>query len=93
MAFGARHVWLSITPEPERELPAAIAELRGSSVEQERRRVEALVTRASKRAWRAYLREVSELARSAPPGEARDTVIEVIENYDNLKLGLPGERS
>jgi hypothetical protein len=98
VAFGARHAWLSITPEPERELPAAIAALRAggspdpASVEAERRRVEALVTRASKRAWSAYLGEVSELARAAPPGEARDTVLDVLQNHDNLKLGLPGER-
>ena len=91
--LGARYAWLSITPEPERELPAAIAELRGTSADKERRRVEALVTRASKRAWSAYLGEVSELARAAPPSEARDIVLEVIENHDNLKLGLPGERT
>jgi hypothetical protein len=91
--FGARYAWLSITPEPERELPAAIAELRGTSAEQERRQVEALVVRASRRAWSAYLREVSELARAAPPVEARDIALEVIENHNNLKLGLPGERS
>ena len=91
--FGARYAWLSITPEPERELPAAIAELRGTSAEEERLRVEALVTRASKRAWRAYLGEVSELARAAPPSEAREMVLEVLENHNNLKLGLPGERT
>ena len=89
---AARHAWLSITPEPERELPAAIAELRGTSAEEERRRVEALVTRASKRAWGAYLGEASELAGAAPPGEARAVVLDVIENHNNLKLGLPGER-
>ena len=41
--------------------------------------MEALVTRASKRAWSAYLGEVSELARAAPPSEARDIVLEVIK--------------
>ncbi len=90
--FGARYAWLSITPEPERELPAAVAELRDTSTEEERKRVEALVVRASRRAWSAYLREISELARTAPPGEARDIVLDVVENHNNLKLGLPGER-
>lgn len=90
--FGARYAWLSITPEPERELPGAVAELRGTSAEEERKRVEALVVRASRRAWGAYLREISELARTAPPGEARDIVLDVVENHNNLKLGLPGER-
>jgi hypothetical protein len=74
-------------------LPAAIAELRGTDAEAERRRVEELVTRASRRAWSAYLGEVAELARTAPPGEARDTVLDVIENHDNLKLGLSRGRS
>jgi hypothetical protein len=90
--FGARYAWLSITPEPERELPGAVAELRGTSAEEERKRVEELVVRATRRAWSAYLREISELARTAPPGEARDIVLDVVENHNNLKLGLPGER-
>jgi hypothetical protein len=86
---GARHAWLSITPEPERELPEAVAALRpGGSVEAERARVERLVTRGSRRAWSAYLAEAARLAREAPPGEARTVVLDVIENHDNLKLGL-----
>jgi hypothetical protein len=93
---GARFAWLSITPEPERELPAAIAELRAGGapspalVEAERARVETLVTRASRRAWTAYLTEVGDMARAAEPSEAREIVLDVIDNHDNLKLGLPG---
>jgi hypothetical protein len=87
---GARHAWLSITPEPERELPEAVAALRGGgSVEAERERVERLVTHGSRRAWNAYLAEAAVLAREAPPSEARKLVFEVIDNHDNLKLGLP----
>ena len=87
---GARQAWLSITPEPERELPAAVAALRpGGSIERERERVEGLVVRGSRRAWAAYMSEASALARSAPPSEAREIVLEVIDNHDNLKLGLP----
>ena len=90
MAHGARHAWLSITPEPERELPEAVAALRpGGSAEAERARVERIVTRGSRRAWTAYLAEAAKLAEEAPPGEARDLVLEVIDNHDNLKLGLP----
>jgi hypothetical protein len=86
---GARHAWLSITPEPERELPDAVAALRPSgSVEAERARVERLVTRGSRRAWSAYLAEAARLAQEAPPGKARTVVLDVIENHDNLKLGL-----
>ena len=95
-----RYAWLSITPEPERDLPAAIATLRAggapsdSAVEQERRRVERLVTRASRRAWTAYIADAAALARTASGegevAEARALVLDVIENHDNLRLGLPG---
>jgi hypothetical protein len=95
-----RHAWLSITPEPERELPAAIATLRAggvptaSAIEEERRRVERLVTRASRRAWTAYIADATALARAADAdgevGQARAIVLDVIDNHDNLKLGLPG---
>jgi hypothetical protein len=96
----ARRAWLSITPEPERELPAAIAALRAGrmpgdrAVEAERRRVERLVTRGSRRAWTAYIEDAGALARAASGegelAEARAIVLEVIDNHDNLKLGLPG---
>ena len=95
-----RHAWLSITPEPERELPAAIATLRAgraasdSEVELERRRVEGLITRASRRAWMAYIADAAALARTADGegelGEARALVLDVVDNHDNLRLGLPG---
>jgi hypothetical protein len=95
-----RHAWLSITPEPERELPAAIASLRAGgapgepAVEAERRRAERLVTHGSRRAWRAYLADAAALARAADGegelAEARALVLEVIDNHDNLTLGLPG---
>jgi hypothetical protein len=96
---GPRHVWLSITPEPERELPAAVAELREggppgpASIAAEEARVERLITRGSRRAWSAYLTEALELARAAPPSAARELVLDVIDNHDNLKLGLPGGRA
>jgi hypothetical protein len=101
--FGARHAWLSITPEPERELPEAIATLRAAGtpapdlVERERARVERLVTRGNRRAWREYLAGVSALADAASGGsdvaEARALVDEVIRNHDNLALGLASRRS
>jgi hypothetical protein len=84
----SRHAWLSITPEPEFELPAHVATLRGSSVEAERARVERIVLRGRRRAWTAYLAEVAALAAAAPPSEARDIVLDVIQNHDNLKMGL-----
>ena len=95
-----RHAWLSITPEPERELPAAIAKLRaggppsGPAVEAERRRVERLITHASRRAWTRYIADAAELARATDAegelADARALVLDVIDNHDNLRLGLPG---
>ena len=83
----SRHAWLSITPEPELELPAAVAALRNGSVDAERARVERIVLQGRLRAWTAYLSEAAALAAAAP-GEVRDLVLDVIENHDNLRLGL-----
>ena len=100
--FSARQAWLSITPEPERELPAAVAALRaggapsGAAVEAERARAERLVTRGTRRAWAAYLEEAGALARAIPEdaelGAARALVLDVIHNHDQLKLGLAGTK-
>lgn len=99
--LGARHRWLSITPEPELELPDAIATLRAggppsaAQVEVERARAERLVTRGSRRAWRRYLAEA--LARAhAQAGsgedpavaEARAVVEDVVLNHNQLELAL-----
>ena len=84
----SRHAWLSITPEPELELPAAVAALRNGSVEAEQARVERIVLRGRRRDWTAYLAEAAALAAAASPSEARDIVLDVIDNHDNLKLGL-----
>jgi hypothetical protein len=95
--IGARHVWLSITPEPESELPRAIATLRSGGsppaalVERETARAEALVLRGSRRAWRRYLAEALALADSSHDPAVRDAralVADVVHNYDNLELAL-----
>ncbi len=95
-----RHAWLSITPEPERELPAAVATLRagrapdGAAIAAEQEQVERLITRGSRRAWTAYIAEAAALARAANAddevAEARELVLDVVQNHDNLRLGLPG---
>ena len=100
--FSARQAWLSITPEPERELPEAVAALRAggvpsaAAVEAEQARAERIVTRGTRRAWAAYLEEAGALASAAPAdGElaaARALVLDVIDNHDNLKLGLPKKK-
>jgi hypothetical protein len=100
--LGARHAWLSLTPEPERELPVAIATLRAGGsppaelVEREVTRVERLVTHGSRRQWRAYLTETAALAQAAEGSEAladaRAVIDDILENHDNLALGLAKRR-
>lgn len=95
--LGARHVWLSITPEPERELPRAIATLRAGGppeaalVDRETARAEAIVLRGTRRAWRRYLAEAHALAEAADDpalAEARAVVEDVVSNHNNLELAL-----
>jgi hypothetical protein len=96
--LGARHAWLSITPEPELELPAALATLRAGGppsdahLAAERARAERLVLHGSRRAWRRYLAEALALAgvqsRDPAVAEARAIVEDVVHNHNNLELAL-----
>ena len=95
--LGARHVWLSITPEPERELPRAIATLRAGGppepalIDREMARAEAIVLRGTRRAWRRYLAEARGLAAAADDpalAEARAVVEDVVQNHNNLELAI-----
>ena len=90
-------MWLSITPEPESELPRALATLRSGGppaaalVEREAARAEALVLRGSRRAWRHYLADALALADSSHDPAVRDAralVEDVVHNHDNLELAL-----
>jgi hypothetical protein len=99
-----RASWLSITPEPERELPEAVATLAcggvpaPAAVARERQRVERLVLHGSARQWLAYLHEVVELIdRSSASADHSELVARaqararaVIFNHHNLLLALPG---
>jgi hypothetical protein len=97
-----REAWLSVTPEPERELPLAVATLRAqrrphpSAVRDEEDRIEHLLLHGSQRRWIAYLHEVTELtdraASSTDPDVSlqRARAIAVLANHHNLLLGLPG---
>jgi hypothetical protein len=94
--------WLSVTPEPERELPEAVATLRcghrasPEAVAAERETIERLVLRASQREWLRYLHGVVELieGRKGVDDEAlagaRSRAAVVIANHHNLLLALPG---
>jgi hypothetical protein len=97
-----RQPWLSVTPEPERELPAAVATLRrgGSApdeaIAEEAARIEQLVLRGSERRWDTYLHGIVALidqrTGDADPNvaRAREVAIAVISNHHNLLLALPG---
>jgi hypothetical protein len=94
---GARNAWLSITPEPELELPRALATLRVGGppsrelVAREAERAERLITRRGRRAWRRYLADALDLARSSEDpalAEARSIVEDVVHNHSQLELGL-----
>lgn len=97
-----RAAWLSVTPELERELPLAVATMRGRSrpdraaVRREQQRIERLLLHGGQRRWIAYLREVVVLIdaceSSADPDvrHQRARAVEVIANHHNLLLGLPG---
>jgi hypothetical protein len=103
MALLAAHeTWLSVTPEPERELPAALATLRhggvptAAAVEHERERIERIVLHGAQRDWLAHLSEavklieVTESDTDPAVVSARELAVEVIANHHNLLLGLPG---
>jgi hypothetical protein len=95
--------WLSLTPEPERELPAAVATLAHGgppprmSISAEELKVERLVLRGSERRWFAYLRDVRELIQRTGASDdpevqrARRRAAAVLSNHHNLLLGLPGD--
>jgi hypothetical protein len=92
--------WLALTPEPERELPAAIAVLRAGEavpdVTREIARAEALVLRGSEPSYLAWLREAAELAAARAGSDdpavahAAGVVRDVVANQAGLLLGLPG---
>src|ERR1700760_1583438 len=95
-----RASWLSITPEPERELPEAVAPLAAgrrpapAAVAAERVRIERLILHGSQRRWLAYLHEVVDLIAAGDGAEdpdvaaARARATTVIANHHNLLLGL-----
>ena len=97
-----RAFWLSVTPEPERELPEAVATLAAArrpttaAVARERARVERLILHGSQRRWLAYLHDVVGLiergAGSDDPDVAAASIraAAVIANHHNLLLALPG---
>lgn len=89
--------WLSLTPEPERELPAVVASLRAGGrptpgeVAHERARIERLVLHGRQRHWLRYLSSVVSLIQSAGrDDEAAAVAAAVVANHHELLQGLPG---
>jgi hypothetical protein len=92
--------WLSLTPEPELELPAAVATLRHGSaappelVAAERERLERLVVRARRRAYGRWLDEARRLALAGDGSSDEDLrsaahlTLAVIDNHEALRSGL-----
>ena len=98
MTTERRH-WLSITPEPEGDLPAAIATLRAgaeadaTAVRAERERAERVITRSRRRAYERWLAEARDLASTPETGDPRVRAAacvadEVLDNHDALALGI-----
>jgi hypothetical protein len=97
-----RGTWLSVTPEPERELPQAVVTLAeghrpgGDAVERERAKIEQLVLNGSQEQWLRYLHGVVELVTRSGGSEdpdveqARERATAVIYNHHNLLLAHPG---
>jgi hypothetical protein len=102
IAMVKRATWLSVTPEPERELPEAVATLAAGrhpsaeAVATERARIERLVLRGTQRRWLDYLHRVVDLIERGPGAgdpeveRARARAVTVIANHHNLLLALPG---
>jgi hypothetical protein len=95
-----RASWLSITPEPERELPEAVATLAAGhracpdAVAAEQARIERLILHGGRRRWLAYLHDVVNLIAAGNGSDdpdvaaAREQAAKVIANHHNLLLGL-----
>ncbi|MFB6618595.1 hypothetical protein ACIGFK_19895 [Streptomyces sp. NPDC085524] len=103
MSGRRRLDWLGLTPEPERELPAAVAALRASARTEraaltaaERRRVERLVLHGSRHGWLRYLAEVTALVTTAAARAEQDDraaalhAAEVVLDHHRMLIGLPG---
>ncbi|MFG3206615.1 hypothetical protein [Streptomyces sp. NPDC048192] len=104
MSTRRRLQWLCLTPEPEQELPAAVAALRAQApgrppppdlVTTERRRVQRLVLRGTRRGWLRYLSEVTQLVVEAAhrsTADARPALVagEVVLDHHRMLIGLPG---
>ena len=97
---GKRVIWLGLTPEPERELPEAVAALRAlesgtrQDTDAEVRRIRHLILHGTQRTWLRYLADVTALVQrgSAHPHTARTALsaAETVLDHHRMLIGLPG---
>lgn len=87
--------WLSLTPEPERNLPELLA-LLGQSRHVEEHRMSRIVLRGTSRRWLRYLSRATSIALEVADGtrdgdpELALAVVEVVLEHDRMLIGLPG---
>jgi hypothetical protein len=93
---AASTAWLSLTPEPERNLPELLARLGGRSPRLEADRMSRIVLRGTPRRWlrhldraAAFALEVADGTRDGDP-ELALVVVEVVLDHDRMLIGLPG---
>ena len=100
---GRRVIWLGLTPEPERELPEAVAALRAldsgtrQDTDSEVCRIRHLILHGTQRTWLRYLADVTALVQrvSANPHAAPTTrtalnAAETVLDHHRMLIGLPG---
>ena len=98
----AATAWLSLTPEPERNLPELLTLLHedeGSTstrLRAEEGRMARLVLRGNSRRWLRYLDRVADLPLAVAAGtrdgdpELALAVVQVVLDHDRMLIGLPG---
>jgi hypothetical protein len=88
--------WLSLTPEPERNLPELLALLGRSSERREEDRMTRMVLRGTSRRWLRYLDRAAAVALDVADGtrdgdpELALAVVDVVLEHDRMLIGLPG---
>lgn len=97
-----RLCWLGLTPEPERDLPLALAVLRAGGTPEpaallrQRQHAERVVLRGKDKTWLAYIQAAADHVPAQPPRDpvlrdAAVVVAEVVLNHHRLLAGMPGQ--
>jgi hypothetical protein len=93
---AAGTAWLSLTPEPERNLPELLALLDAGSASGEADRMSRIVLRGTSRRWLRHLDRAAAIALGVADGtrdgdpEPALAVVDVVLEHDRMLIGLPG---